>query len=328
MDDAFFHQQLKEKIANKNTWGNYCSRLSSLQRRIQQHYQDTNQPVPEKLVLHILTHPRAYYPIIEKLYNHKPSTIKNVVTCILAVYKYVELRCKLESPYKKWKEIHDRLCEEEIQRYNRNEPSDKQKDNYVTYADIQRTVDEFDNPHGRGIKTSMHYCLLCMYSSIRPKRADFGSIKVFQGEDPSRKDINYIVLGKESYFVFNHYNKTHREGAVIVESVPPGLAKVFLASLRAYPRKYLFVGRDGKPFKTSNAYSKFVIACFKKYLGKGTGVSLLRHLYINEKVDLNNLSIEEKEAIATAMGHTRKVQEQYKLFFDKPSKQEMVMTVS
>ena len=58
-------------------------------------------------------------------------------------------------------------------------------------------------------------------------------------------------------------------------------------------------------------------ATFKTHLGKATGVSLLRHMFINEKVDLNKLSIEEKEAIATAMGHTRSQQEQYKLFFDK-----------
>ena len=149
----------------------------------------------------------------------------------------------------------------------------------------------------------MQFCLLNMYLHIRPKRADFVDVRVYVKNDPHRKDRNYVVLaGDKSYFVLNHYNKTQKDNIPILENFGAELSKVFCKSLLAFPRKHLFVGGNGKPFQTSNAFSKFVTATFKTHLGKATGVSLLRHMFINEKVDLNKLSIEQlPQSLADAL---------------------------
>ncbi len=317
MDTNFFKDALDKGIPNENTRKNYKYRLNGLERKLEEHYKNQlGKDAPKHLVMHVLTHPRMYYPLLQEIYTEM-LTMKNMLTLVLALFKYAELKCRLESPYKKWKQYHDEYADKEYERYSKNQPTERQKESYVSFDDIRRVVADLGakKPHQQGLKLSLQFCLLNMYLNIMPKRADFGAIKVYYNVDPQRGDINYIVLGKESYFVLNHYNKTGKGADVIVESVPKELARVFVESLKAWPRRYLFVGMDEEPFKTANAYTKFVIATFEKHLGKKTGVSMLRHIYINERVDLNKLSIEEKDTIASAMGHSRKLQEQYKLIF-------------
>jgi hypothetical protein len=319
MDDTFFINAIESKVEKETTRKNYIYRLNGLKKRLIKHMNDSGNEVPDKLILHVLTHPRKYYPTIKQVYEDEVLTIKNTVTLLLALVKYTELKCKIESPYKKWLEIHQDLCEQETNRYNKNIPSEKQRANYVTLDELREAVVKLSatQPHSTR-KTSLQFCLLNMYLHIRPKRADFGDIRVYLSTDPNRKDRNYAVIdGDRSFFVLNKYNKTQRDNTPIVEHFGSDLAKVFRDSLKAHPRRHLFVGTNNESFKTSNAYSKFVTTTFKTHLGRATGVSLLRHMFINEKVDLNKLSIEEKDAIATAMGHTRTQQEQYKLFFNK-----------
>lgn len=323
MDDQDFVAILDKTISNPNTRKNYKYRLSGLQKRLRQHMSETGMKVKEdQLILHVLTHPRQYFPIIKTIYNNETLTVKNIVTFLLSLVKHANLKCKIESPYKKWLSFHEEMAKLENERYSTNLPTDKQRQNYVSVEELQRAVDKLakESPHGT-IKKSLQFCLLKMYTYIKPKRADFGAIRVYAGKDPHKKDRNYVVLSNDkSYFVLNHYNKTQTNDIPIVEEIDKELVKTFRDSVLAHPRQYLFVGADQKHFKTSDAFGKFVKTTFKEHLGKSTGVSLLRHMFINEKVDLNNLSIMEKNAIATAMGHTRSQQEQYKLFFGKTSK--------
>lgn len=317
MDTNFFKDALAKNIPNENTRNNYKYRLDGLERRLGTYYNTHQEQPPKHVVLHVLTHPRKYYSVLQELYP-ETLTMKNMLAFVLALFKHADLKCQFESPYSKWKTYHEEYADKEYERYSKNLPSEKQRASYVSFEDMQRAVSELatKRPHQQSTKLSLQFSLLNMYLYIKPKRADFGCIKVYYNTDPQRSDINYIVLGKDSYFVLNHYNKTQRDGDVIVEAIPKELAKVFVDSLKAHPRKYLFVGVDGHPFKTCNAYTKFVITTFKKHLGTNTGVSMLRHIYINERIDFNKLSIEEKDMIASAMGHTRKLQEQYKLIFD------------
>ena len=321
MDDEIL-SLLKSHVHNDNTRKNYIYRLNGLKKKMA----PLSNVKDEVLLFHILTHPRKYYPMIKTSYDDKTLTVKNIITVILATFKYTDLRTKLQSPYKKWLEYHEEYCEKEDTKYSKNRPSSKQEENYITLDELKEVVHNMKHSkiHTRTKKLSMHYCLLSMYLYIRPKRADFGDIKIHFETDPGSKDHNYLVLkqpnaacDRPSYFVFNHVNKTHRSSTdPIIEHVPAELSVIFINSVARFPRDYLFEGTDNQAFKTSNSFTKFVIAAFKKHTGKGTGVSLLRHMYINEMVDLNKLSIEEKEAIASAMGHSRKLQEQYKLFFN------------
>lgn len=311
MNDQFFYDALKKGLDNANSRKNYEHRLNSLIRKLKEHGVAEDAP-KDKLVAHVLTHPRKYMPVLVKAYNEQGATIKNVFTMVLALFKYANLKCRYEGPYVKWKRFHESYAAKEQEHYNSNDPTKKQRNNYISFEEMKEKLEGWKHPH-ETVASSLQYTLICMYYHIRPKRADFGRIKVYE-KDPRRRDINYLVLHeKDAKFVLNNYNKTGAKGEPIVEPVPGELADVITASLARHPRRYLFVGRDGRPFKTSNAYSKFVIHTYKTHFGRGVGVSMLRHIYISERLDMNKLTVKDKDDIAKAMGHSRRQQEQYKL---------------
>ena len=315
MDDAFFYEKLKTKIINQNTSLNYSQRLNALLNNVKDFLDETKQNIPHKLMLHILTHPSKYKPIIENKYKNVELTIKNVLTLILSIFKHADLKCKYEKSYKKWKEFHAEYLHKENERYNKNLPTDVQRENYISFEEIEKVFKNIKDPHST-MKSSLQYCLIAMYMKIRPKRSDFGNIRIFK-TDPGKADINYLVLSakkKDCFFVFNHLNKVSVKESII-EPVNLSLKTIFLESLDKYPRKHIFVGQDEKPFKTPNAFGKFVTRTFETYFGKRVGTSMIRHIFINEKINLNELSGQEKDEFAQAMGHDRNQQEKYKLLF-------------
>jgi len=322
-ENAYFYKVLKEKIENTNTSTNYQQRLNGLVQRITEYHEKHKRPLNKDLIYHILKHPSNYQSTIEKIYDNNELTIKNIATLILALFKYAELKCKLEKQYEKWKAFHEVYYEKENKRYEKNLPTETQKQKYIAFDEMERIFKSLKNPH-EDMKESLKYSLFAMYMNIRPKRSDFGELKIYK-KDPGKNDINYIVLPTKistssakstAFIVFNHLNKVNIKEPII-EPIPPTLHAVFIESTTRYPRDYLFVGQDGKPFKTPNAFGKFVTRTFEQYTGKKIGTSMLRHMFINEKLNLNELSIEEKNEYARAMGHDRQQQEKYKLFFDK-----------
>jgi hypothetical protein len=313
MKNVYFYRCLEEKIPNTNTKKNYEHRMNSLLKHMNGSRDADGEKIKgDVLVANIMTHPRHFFPLLQKSYT-KDSTLKNMLTLILTLFKHSSFKCDYESSYDKWKEFHDIYSKQEKQMYNSNIASNTQKDKIVTFEEMKGVVDKIDNPH-KTLKSSMEYCVLNMYMEIIPKRADFGQIRVYL-KDKQSTDKNYVVLdSNDSYFVLNHYNKTQKDKTeTLKEPVTDRLRRVFKQSLHHFPRKYLFVGQDNEPFKTSNAYTKFVIKTYEKYLGKKIGVSMIRHIFINEKVDLNTMTVEEKDKIAKAMGHSRRQQEQYKI---------------
>jgi hypothetical protein len=63
---------------------------------------------------------------------------------------------------------------------------------------------------------------------------------------------------------------------------------------------------------SNNTYSVFVKHTFEELFGRSTGVSLLRHIYITEKLDFDDMTIQEQEDEAKLMLHTSGLQRRYK----------------
>lgn len=280
------------------------------------------EAVDEDMVLmHVIKHPDLYYPFITETYNKSVCTTKNMLTLILALYKAAALKCDYAETYAKWKEYHGVWKQKEEGRYNTNKPTDAQEEKHISFQEIHAEVKRIlrSEPHA-SLQWSLESCMLCMYTGVIPKRSDFGQIRVYSF-DKKKTDKNYLVPGREegdeAYFMYNTWSKTHKHAKVKQQrqNIDNKMRDVFRASMAKYPRKYLFVGKDMQPM-TNRAYGRFVIATFKNHFGKSVGVSMLRHLFVNEKIDLNKMTVEEKDNVAAMMGHSRRQQEQYKLFFN------------
>lgn len=294
---------LDTAFPNVKTKENYKSRLRGLIKTL-------NESDP----FVILKAPDIYYPKLQTAYPSF-STRKNMLTLILVLFRE-DPQLKTENPAAaaKWKQLHDDLVRIQEAKVRRSEPENKQVEKYTSYEEITDKYREFKKktPHNT-LKSTQQFLLLSMLVHLRPKRADLGAVKIYTEDDPRKTDENYIVLrteGGSSYLVMNIY-KTSKYYQTVEEDLPEELTKDLRTSLGRHPRDYVFTKENGEPM-SNNTYSVFVKNTFQDLFGRATGVSLLRHIYITEKLDFDDMTLQEQEDEAKLMLHTSGLQRQYK----------------
>ena len=299
--DERYTEILKRVYPNPKTLENYQSRLRGLLKK-----------VPNTSLKEILEHPEIHYAKIQQGYPSL-TTRKNVLTVFLVLFREDEELKKQEEAYTKWKKLHDDLFKMQEARIRRSEPEDKQVAQYPSFEEIEAKYKELKKrTYHDTERHSMQYLLISILVHIRPKRADLGSIRIYRDKDPRKTDENYIVLKQTgtSYLVMNLY-KTSKYYQTVEEDLPEGFVRDLEQSLTRWPREYLFRKDDGEPM-SNNTYTVFVKTTFQDLFGRATGVSMLRHIYITEKLNFDNMTLEEQSEEAKLMMHTSGLQRQYK----------------
>lgn len=302
VEDTHYKAILEKQYTNPATLSSYLNRVDTLKAKL------------DAPSLHaILVDPDIYYPQLQRQYPSL-TTRKNMITVILVLFREdLELHTKFAKEHERWKKLNEDLKRHQEAKIKRSEPEQKQVEKYTSYEEITNKYDELKKrgPHDTE-RHSMQYLLLSVLVHLRPKRADLGAIHIYKEKDPRHTDQNYIVLRSKgsSYLVMNLY-KTSKYYQTVEEDIPEGLLKDIQTSLSRWPRDYLFRKDDGDPM-SNNTYSAFVKKTFEQYFGRATGVSLLRHIYITEKLDFDNMTLEEQDSEAKLMLHTTGLQRQYK----------------
>ena len=299
------NQVLDKAFSNPKTKENYKSRLRGLTKSLEE---------PDPTV--ILKAPDTYYPKLQNLYPSF-STRKNMLTLILVLFREdptLKSTPAGNAAAAKWKQFHDDLVRIQEAKVRRSEPEAKQIEKYTSYEEITDKYRELKTktPHNT-LKSSQQFLLVSILVYLRPKRADLGAVKVYKEDDPRKTDENYVVLrteGGSSYLVMNLY-KTSKYYQTVEEDLPDELVKDLRTSLGRHPRNYIFTKENGEPM-SNNTYSVFVKNTFEQLFGRATGVSLLRHIYITEKLDFDDMTLQEQEDEAKLMLHTSGLQRRYK----------------
>lgn len=294
-------------FSNVKTRENYISRLNGMLKKLEQ----TGNTVT---MYDIVATPDIWYPLIREAYP-AITTRKNILTAILVIVREEE---EFVGVRERWKKLHEDLRRHLDVQIRKSEPTNKQVANYTSFEEITAKYQDLvkSSPHATR-QDSLHFILLSLIVHLRPKRADLGSVLLFK-KDPNRTDINYVVLrdAKEgSSFLSMNVYKTSKFYKKVEEELPPALVRDLSTSIARWPRSYLFVkegDRKGEEPMSNNTYTAFVQRTFEHYFGRATGVSLLRHIYISEKVDFDNMTLEEQEEEARLMLHTAGLQRQYK----------------
>jgi len=298
MDYEGYKDLIKKAYPTPSTQKEYLARLKTLQKVI-----------PE---VEGLQTPKEVYPNLQKAY---PSLLsrKNLLTLVLVLFREDKELAKNETAYKQWKQYHDELAKHMDAKVKRSEPSDKQIEKYTSYEEIEKEYEtkKKHSPHSAE-RGSYQFLLLSILVHLKPKRADFGAVKIYRDTDPKDTTHNYIVLRSKgtSFLALNMY-KTSKHYQTVEEDLPEGLKRDIEASLARWPRTYLFQKENGEAM-SNNTYSAFVKATFNQLFGRATGVSLLRHIYISEKVDFDDSTLEEQDETARLMLHTAGLQRMYK----------------
>lgn len=263
----------------------------------------------------ILATPDVSYMVLREKYPNI-NTRKNSMTLVLALFKKsARLKSELGPQLKKWKEFHSHMDSYQDAKYKKHAPDKKQIAKYTPFEDIEKKYEELrksKDPHATQ-QDSLQYVLLSIIVSTPPKRSDYGKMLVFYDHDPNRSEENYIVVRKSplpSYMVFNKY-KTAKVYNRIDQELGRRASRDVKDSLRRHPREYLFVNRFGGPFEANDAFSKYVIRTFRRLFGRDTGITMLRHIFITEKVSFDDMDDDELEDIAKKMMHSTALQRKY-----------------
>jgi integrase len=119
------------------------------------------------------------------------------------------------------------------------------------------------------------------------------------------KEDNFLVIrkGVPVEFVFNKYKTSKTYGTQTVP-IPKELADALTIYLKRVPKNStsLLIAYDGTPLTQANAITRIL----NKTFGKKIGSSMLRHIYLSSKYDIDEMTTD-----ATQMGHSLEEQKQY-----------------
>ena len=205
----------------------------------------------------------------------------------------------------------------------KNEKTDKQKENWLSWKEIEERKEELKGEVAKMKKTIttaeydklLQFVILSLYTEIQPRRnqdyLDMYIVKKWNDKMP--QDKNYLDMATKK-FIYCKY-KTSKKHGVQTHDIPAPLMDSINAYLKYHPLwkgvakrkadpiKFL-VAQDGAPMTAVNAITRILNRIF----GKKVGSSMLRHIYISDKYgDL----MEEQKADAEAMGHSVSQQRDY-----------------
>ena len=307
-DDKHYFELLHANLPSPMSAKTYTSRFIALFQK----------PKFENVSLHhLLTNPDKYWKLMREVYANL-NTLKTTVNAILACYRYdTSLRTDYGDRYDRWSELHkdmQRLINMDIRK---NKMSENQKKNYIAWTEIKLKIVELEkqDPFAQGLRHAMRYLLLVVMTDLTPKRADFGSLRIYYDRDPGVKGQNYIVLNTRrnaGYLVLQQY-KTAKTYLRHEEDFKPETVRIIKQSLRRYPREHLFVDTRNEPYRRDASYAEFVRRTFGHFWDdRQLGVSLFRHVFLSEAVHWSDMTGQELSDLARDMQHSVSQQQQYR----------------
>ncbi|AIW01873.1 MAG: hypothetical protein YSLV5_ORF15 [Yellowstone Lake virophage 5] len=277
-------------------------------------YVKTLQILNGKVGFKNLTFLKKTEEVMKKIDEYAESTQKAIfatITSVLSLYKDKPTYKKVYDFY------YGKMMEKskEAREAPTNEKSEKQKDNWISWEDVEKRKTELKaevDAFGKTLTptqydTLLRYVVLSLYTDIQPRRnqdyLDMFVIRKMTRESPT--DRNYYDLATQK-FIFNKYKTAKSYGAQIVE-VPTALQEALSIYIRHHPlwvaskkksvEFKLLVGADGKPLTAVNAITRILNRIF----GKKVGSSMLRSIYLSDKYKDTNLEMKKD---AEAMGHS------------------------
>jgi hypothetical protein len=258
----------------------------------------------------LLDHPDQVMATLARRYRC-PLTQRAFVSAVKAVFTYNErLKTTKKKAFEKFTEFQSELSQEVTQRYMAGEPSDKERENWVPWAEVLAKEQELATSEFG----SYDHLLLAMYCLIEPLRQDYGALRILvDREPPPGSSANYLVIARDASsgkIVLNSY-KTAKKYGTFERPLPTRLLAIIRASLIAHPRAYLFENESGEPYRLANSFTQFSNRTLKRLFGKRFTVSLMRHSHISN-IDFNASTPGELFQKSRNMAHSIGMQQLYR----------------
>jgi arsenate reductase-like glutaredoxin family protein len=253
-----------------------------------------------------------YVNVIKKLKDHYQNlaTLRNKINSII-----VYMRCNNEDlfnkTYKYYKEVNDKLLALINEKYDTNEMTEKEHDNWLTNDDIEKIENDLFEKIPKKIMTIKDYItfrnyLLFKIYQILPSRNEIVNSKIMN--KPTLKaiaklpiDINYFFVDRKNKNIIYQMNQYKTQKKYGQKNINLGntLYKLFLKYMRVLKKLkiyYSFVNEDRNqmsPNRLSKVYSKF-----GEIVNKKTSTRLNRHIHSS-----NNLDVKKLKDLSNKMAH-------------------------
>lgn len=309
-DDYYIDFLKKTKFLKEATKVRYLKTLATIQSRF---WEDNDSVQIGYILKHSEEFEKALNEFAEKGRNQQGKSLGDhtkdmYCNAIIALFIYnQELREGKKELYEEWKKLHDKIREPINTKYKLNEPTERQREGFVSYEDIIKVRETLE-------KGSMLRLLVYMYTEIPAVRVDFDHAKILEklpNEPPTGE--NYIILDPARPMVVLESYKTAKKYGRIEIDMPMTLVSEIKASLDEFPRSYLFVSsKNGMPYETKDAYRLWANKQLKKLFNKNFSLTTFRHAYISRRdLQLEKQSGIEKEKVSKLMGHGIEQQRKY-----------------
>jgi len=261
--------------------------------------------------------------ILNNYSENTKKTFLSGITSVLSLYKDKPSYKKIYEHY-----FNKMMAKaEEVAEKNDNVMTKKESENWMTWNDIitiknalKEKVDEIVKNQKTGFTTPaqynvvLNYLILSLYTDMPPRRnQDYMNMYVIHSLKDHDKTKNYLDFTNKKFY-FNSYKTAKSYGTQTID-ISPELMEVIKIYLSFHPLnpsqklklpknaefKFL-VYDDGSGFNSVNSITRIL----NKILNKKIGSSMLRHIYLSTKYD-----IDEMNKDAEQMGHSTEEQKKY-----------------
>jgi len=261
--------------------------------------------------------------IDKKISEYAETTQRALLATIVSVLSLYKNKPTFKKVFQHYYDAMMKRSGEVRAEEGKNEKTDKQKENWLSWKEIEERKVELKDEVEKMKKTItaneyeklLQFVILSLYTEIQPRRnqdyLDMYIVKKWNDKMP--QDKNYLDMATKK-FIYCKY-KTSKKNGVQTHDIPESLMEAInsylkyhplwkgLAKRKAEPVKFLVL-QDGVPMTAVNAITRILNRIF----GKKVGSSMLRHIYISDKYgDV----MEEQKADAVAMGHSVSQQRDY-----------------
>jgi len=256
--------------------------------------------------------------IAAKLQVYADSTKKGILAAIVSVLSLYKDKATYKSIYKHYYDLMMSKSKEvkEAETARAGEKSEKQKENWSSWADVQKKDEELNKSAaevmnkkhltGPEAEKILQSVVLSLYTKIQPRRNQdyLNMLVVKKWADNMPTDHNYLDL-TNNQFIFNKY-KTAKKYGVQKIAIPDDLLNILVSYLKHHPlwkeskgklAVPFLVGPGGVPITALNGITRIL----NKIFGKKIGSSMLRHIFLSDKYSALK---EDMEDDAEAMGHS------------------------
>jgi hypothetical protein len=253
--------------------------------------------------------------VLDKLKASKLASKKDYTTPVIRLLKHYNSSNDTIATYQR--ALSTYKGEEDSERKD-NKASAKEKSNAMPLKDIQQKVLAFKPENDAELVQKVIVSFYFVNPSLTPRNDLYEMKLVSNTKKPNKMDekYNYVVInkeGKSEAILMNNYKTKHTYGRQKF-SISPELKSVldqYIAEYKKQPGDFLFVMRDGQPFKESN-FRNLIESSMEYIVGTPINIGLARKIKITDYYSGNKPhTINQDEEFARSFLHSTGVQKEY-----------------